>query len=95
MRFIIEFPFPDEEHRRRIWEVIFPGEAPLGADVNFGFLAREVKLAGGNIKNIGVAAAFYAAADGRMIRMPHIIRAARREFQKLGRTWRETERTLR
>jgi ATP-dependent 26S proteasome regulatory subunit len=95
MQFIVEFPFPDEEHRRRIWEVIFPREAPLGEDVDFGFLAREVKLAGGNIKNIGLASAFYAAGDGRVIRMSHLIRAARREFQKLGRTWDEAEWTLR
>jgi ATP-dependent 26S proteasome regulatory subunit len=95
MQFIVEFPFPDEEHRRRIWEVIFPREAPLGDDVDFGFLARGVKLAGGNIKNISLASAFYAASDGRVIRMPHLIRAARREFQKLGRTWDEAEWTLR
>ena len=30
MHFIVEFPFPDEEYRRRIWEVAFPPEAPLG-----------------------------------------------------------------
>jgi SpoVK/Ycf46/Vps4 family AAA+-type ATPase len=95
MQFIVEFPFPDEEHRRRIWEVIFPREAPLGEDVDFGFLAREVKLAGGNIKNICLASAFYAAGDDRVIRMSHLIRAARREFQKLGRTWDEAEWTLR
>jgi ATP-dependent 26S proteasome regulatory subunit len=95
LQFIVEFPFPDEEHRRRIWEVIFPREAPLDADVDFGFLAREVKLAGGNIKNISLASAFYAASDGRVIHMSHLIRATRREFQKLGRTWDEAEWTLR
>jgi Winged helix domain, variant/ATPase family associated with various cellular activities (AAA) len=91
MQFIVEFPFPDEDGRRRIWNVIFPREAPLGEDVDFGALAREVKLAGGNIKNIGLASAFYAASDGRVIRMSHLIRAARREFQKLGRTWDEAQ----
>jgi len=87
MQFIVEFPFPDEEYRRRIWEVIFPREAPLGEDVDFGVLAREVKLAGGNIKNIALAAAFYAASDGGVIRLPYLMRAAKRELQKLGRTW--------
>jgi SpoVK/Ycf46/Vps4 family AAA+-type ATPase len=89
MHFIIEFPFPDEEHRRRIWEVAFPHEAPLADDVDYGLLAREVKLAGGNIKNMTLAAAFYAAEDGRVIRLPHLLRAVRREYQKLGRTWNE------
>jgi len=91
MHFIVEFPFPDEEYRRRIWEVIFPQEAPLGEDVEFGLLAREVKLAGGNIKNMGLAAAFYAVSDGGVIRMSHLARAARREHQKLGRTWKEAQ----
>ena len=67
MHFVVDFPFPDEEHRRRIWGVTFPREAPLGADIDFCALAREVRLAGGNIKNIALAAAFYAAADGRVI----------------------------
>ncbi|BAY26497.1 AAA ATPase central domain-containing protein [Calothrix sp. NIES-2100] len=84
---IVEFPFPDESERQRIWQVIFPPEAPLAEDVDFGFLAREVKLAGGNIKNIGLAAAFYAASDGMEIGMAHLKKAAAREHQKLGRTW--------
>ncbi len=89
MHAIVEFPFPDEIHRRRIWEALFPPEAPLGEDVDFDLLAREIKLAGGNIKNIGLTAAFYAAGDGVMIAMRHLLRAARREYQKLGRTWNE------
>jgi SpoVK/Ycf46/Vps4 family AAA+-type ATPase len=88
---IIEFPFPDEEHRRRIWEVMFPSVAPLAEDVNFDLLSRQIRLAGGNIKNIALAAAFYAAVDCRLICMRHILQAARREYQKLGRTWNEAE----
>jgi len=49
---IVEFPFPDEDHRRRIWQLAFPSEAPVGDDVEFDHLAREIRLAGGNIKNI-------------------------------------------
>jgi len=94
MHFIVEFPFPDEEHRRRIWEVTFPREAPLGEKVDFVALAREVRLAGGNIKNIALAAAFHAASDGKVIRMAHLIRAAGREHQKLGRTWNGVEQGL-
>ncbi|HEX7313610.1 MAG TPA: AAA family ATPase [Pyrinomonadaceae bacterium] len=91
MRVIVEFPFPDEEYRRRIWESVFPSETPLGDDVNFGALARTIRLAGGHIKNIALASAFYAAADGRVIRAPHLMRAARREYQKLGRKLNEED----
>jgi hypothetical protein len=84
---IVEFPFPDEEYRRRIWESVFPKEVPLGSDVKFDLLAREVRLAGGNIKNMALAAAFYAAADGGILRTAHLVQAARREHQKLARSW--------
>jgi SpoVK/Ycf46/Vps4 family AAA+-type ATPase len=87
MHVIIEFPFPDEEHRAHIWRVIFPPEAPLAADVDFQRLARDIKLAGGNIRNIALAAAFYAAESGGRIGMAQLMRAARREHQKLGRAW--------
>ncbi|HEU0083721.1 MAG TPA: ATP-binding protein [Bradyrhizobium sp.] len=87
MHFIVEFPFPDQEYRRQIWKVVFPHEAPLADEVDFDALAREIKLAGGNIKNIALAAAFYAAGNGQIIQMPHLWQAARREHQKLGRTW--------
>ncbi|HEV2705498.1 MAG TPA: ATP-binding protein [Pyrinomonadaceae bacterium] len=85
MQFIVEFPFPDEEYRRRIWQSVFPKEAPVGDDVEFETLARTIRLSGGHIKNIALAGAFYAAADGRRIRTSHLMRAARREYQKLGR----------
>jgi len=91
MHFIVEFPFPDQEYRRRIWQVAFPREAPLAEDVDFDLLAREIKLPGGSIKNIALAAAFYAASNGRVIAMTHLLRAAGREHQKLGRTWKATE----
>jgi SpoVK/Ycf46/Vps4 family AAA+-type ATPase len=87
---IVEFPFPDEKYRLQIWKLAFPGSAPLGSDVDFERLAHEVKLAGGNIKNMALAAAFYAAADGGPIHMPHLAQAARREHQKLGRAWDES-----
>jgi len=87
LQFIVEFPFPDEAYRRRIWEQIFPKETPLGSDVRFDLLAKDVRLAGGNIKNMALAAAFYAAAAGDSVRMDHLLLAAHREHQKLGRSW--------
>ena len=84
---IVEFPFPDEEYRRRIWETVFPQKTPLADDVRFDLLAREVRLAGGNIKNMALAAAFYAAADGGIVCSAHLIQAAHREHQKLARSW--------
>ncbi|WP_433972860.1 ATP-binding protein [Tunturiibacter lichenicola] len=88
---VVEFPFPEESERQRVWKVIFPEEAPLASDVDFLALARSVRLASGNIRSIARASAFYAAADGGSIHMAHLLKASRREYQKLGRSWTENE----
>jgi DNA polymerase III delta prime subunit len=84
MHFTVEFPFPDEKQRALIWKKIFPEKAPLSDDINITFLASRFKLAGGNIKNIALSAAFYAAEESSDIGMRHIILAAKREYQKMG-----------
>ncbi|HEX9671580.1 MAG TPA: AAA family ATPase [Thermoanaerobaculia bacterium] len=84
--FTVHFPFPDEGSRQLIWASAWPAEAPLGDDVDFAALAREYRLAGGNIKNIVLAAAFLAAAERDRVRQGHLLRATRREYQKMGKT---------
>jgi len=84
MHFIVEFPFPDEAGRQRIWKSLLPAEAPLGDDVDFQFLASRFKLAGGNIKNILMAAAFMAADSTGVINMEHLIKATVNEYKKVG-----------
>ena len=46
--------------------------------------AGEIAGAGGNIKNIVLNASFMAASEEQCIYMKHLILAARREFQKMG-----------
>ncbi|GAB4443620.1 MAG: ATP-binding protein [Chloroflexi bacterium OHK40] len=87
----IDFPFPEEPDRLRIWRKVFPSEAPLADDVDLAFLARQFKLAGGNIRNIALLAAYLAAEDGTTIGMAHVIRAVKREYQKLGKLVTEAE----
>ena len=82
--FAIEFPMPDEPERLQIWTRALPPEAPLGPDVDLPFLARKFKLAGGHIRNIALGAGFLAAADEGAIEMKHLVRATRREYQKIG-----------
>ncbi|MGC9399253.1 MAG: ATP-binding protein [Anaerolineae bacterium] len=85
LQFAVDFPFPQEADRRRIWATLFPPEVPHDDDLDFGLLARRFKLAGGNIRNIIVAAAYLAAADERPVSMQHLLHATRRELQKIGR----------
>ena len=84
MQFIVDFPFPDELHRHKIWKVHFPKEVPCGDDIDLEFIARQFRLAGGNIRNIVINASFLAAANDKRIGMKHLIHATMREFQKMG-----------
>jgi hypothetical protein len=84
MHFVVEFPFPDEGHRTRLWEGLFPADVPRDEEIDFRFLARQFKVPGGNIRNIGVCAAFLAAAEGTGLTMRHLVMATRREYKKLG-----------
>jgi AAA+ superfamily predicted ATPase len=84
LAFAIHFPFPDEDRRRRIWEHVWGEETPLSDDLDFEFLARRFKLSGGSIKNVALAAAFLAAENGGRVTTAHVVRALRREFQKMG-----------
>jgi len=85
LQFAVDFPFPEEADRLRIWNTLFPAEVPCAADVDLAVLAERFKLAGGNIRNIIVNAAFLAAADGGEVSMDHILHGTRRELQKMGR----------
>jgi SpoVK/Ycf46/Vps4 family AAA+-type ATPase len=83
LRFIVEFPFPTAVYRAEIWRRVFPPTAELG-QLDFSALAR-LEIPGGNIRNIAVNSAFLAAAEGSLIEMDHVMRAARREYAKMDR----------
>ncbi len=97
MHFIVEYPFPDEKERLEIWRRVFPAAVKLSADVDLGFLARQFKISGGNIKNIALASAFLAASNSQhtagepCIGMKQLIRATRRELQKMGKLCTEAD----
>ena len=56
----------------------------MSAELDYDWLAQQLQITGGNIKNIVLNAAFFAAADGGVIGMEHILRGARGEFEKIG-----------
>lgn len=91
MHFTVEFPFPGEADRRRIWEGIWPAQTPQSPELDLDFMARRFEIAGGNIRNIALAAAFLAASDGGAVSMNHLLHGTRREFQKMGKVVMEGE----
>lgn len=84
IRFIIEFPFPNGDYRKLLWQSVFPGRTPLEGDVDWEFLAQNFELSGSSIKNVAVNAAFLAAGRGETVGMTHLLIALRRELHKSG-----------
>lgn len=91
MHYVLEFPVPEEPDRYRIWKHIFPEQAPLSKDLDLKFMAHQFKISGGNIKNIALNAAFLATMNGGVIKTEHLIRATKREYQKIGKLCTESE----
>jgi SpoVK/Ycf46/Vps4 family AAA+-type ATPase len=89
IRFVVSFPFPDATGRAEIWQRIFPSLTPTeGLDVK---KLAKLNAAGGNIRNIGLNAAFLAADAGEPVMMKHILQATRREYVKMEKTLTDVE----
>ncbi len=84
LRFIVEFTPPQAEERRRIWQQIWPTKVPRSPDLDLDFLAEQLDIPGAAIRNIALKATYFAASDGGVVTMPHLIKAVRREYQKMG-----------
>lgn len=82
MKYVIDFPFPDKEHRRKIWEGTFPREMPLSEDIDLDFLAGHFELTGSSIKNAVYRAAFFAAEEAKSVGMRHLVLAVQIEYEK-------------
>lgn len=89
LRFVVQFPFPDAQHRAEIWRRIFPTQTPT-RELDFARLAR-LSIPGGNIRNIALNAAFLAADAAGPVTMSHLLRAARVEYAKLEKPLTEAE----
>jgi SpoVK/Ycf46/Vps4 family AAA+-type ATPase len=87
LHFVIHFPDPDEMTKRHLWDYhlshlrLIDAADPVDIDV----LARTLDLAGGDIRNIVLSAAYQAAAEHTEVGMRHVVAATRREYTKLGR----------
>jgi SpoVK/Ycf46/Vps4 family AAA+-type ATPase len=89
IRFVVQFPFPDAAQRTEIWRRVFPVDTPTEG-LDHAQLAR-LNVAGGNIRNIALRAAFLAADAGEPVRMKHVLGAARGEYAKLEKPLSDTE----
>ena len=86
MSFIVHFPDPDAPTRHRLWDAnLARVETDPDDPVQVAQLARQVELAGGDIRNVVLAAAYDAIGSGEAVGMRHVLAATVAEYQKLGR----------
>ncbi len=87
LHFIIHFPDPDQTTRRRLWQQLLQraGDEDAADPIDRDRLAATVELAGGDLRNIVLAATYDAAIAGTGLGMRHVLAATVREYTKLGR----------
>ncbi|MER5491457.1 AAA family ATPase [Streptomyces sp. NPDC002490] len=89
LRFVVDFPFPNQAERAEIWRRVIPPRAPVdGVEVE---RLAQLTVAGGSIRNIALSAAFLAADEGTELRMRHLLAAAHTEYVKFERSVTPTE----
>ncbi len=88
---VADFPVPDEERRRALWDRCLGDLLPRGDDLDLDFCARRFELAGGSIRACAVTAAYLAAESGKPLGMAHVVAAVLQEYRKLGRLLLESE----
>lgn len=89
LRFVVHFPFPDLAQREAIWRAVLPPALPR-TGVDTARLA-QLAVAGGTIRNIALAAAFFAAEAERPLCMADLRRAAHLEAAKQDQPYAEAE----
>lgn len=80
LRYVVVFPFPGREERRRLWSRAFPDTTPTSG-IDADWLSRFT-LSGGVIHTIALNAAFAAAAVGQPVTMSLLLEAIRIELEK-------------
>ncbi|HEY4176046.1 MAG TPA: ATP-binding protein [Kofleriaceae bacterium] len=82
----VEFPFPDEEERLRLWRAHLPRALPTSGDLQLDELARTYELSGGYIRNAALRAAYLAAgrSSSPVITADDLRRAVALEKERVG-----------
>ncbi len=80
----LQFPFPDEDMRVRLWASHVPANVPIAGDLDLVELAHRFPLSGGYIRNSALRAAFLAAQEDVALSHDHLVRAIQLEYRELG-----------
>jgi ATP-dependent 26S proteasome regulatory subunit len=80
----VQFPFPDEDERERLWRAHLPASLPVAGELDLAALAHTYQLSGGYIRNAALRAAYLAAGEGQALAAAHLHRAVALEYQRAG-----------
>ena len=89
IRFRIEFPFPKQVDRERLWRAMMPAAAEIEPNIRWDDLGYDYELTGGHIKNAVIRAAFVAVERGDIIRYEDLRAAGQLECKEIGKLVRE------
>jgi SpoVK/Ycf46/Vps4 family AAA+-type ATPase len=89
IRYIVDFPMPDEVQREAIWRQVVPDEVAANSAIDYKFLAQRFQLAGGHIRSIVFNACLQSAskaAGAKTLEMSDVLVAVKREYDKMNRS---------
>lgn len=84
IQFIVDFPKPIKDERKRIWLSMFTDKVPISDNVDFEYLADRFELSGGEIKNVVLNSIFMAVNEASKVTMKHILFSLKQELEKQG-----------
>jgi hypothetical protein len=95
LRYVLEYPAPDEEQRLQIWLLVITqltnSETSSRLSPSLKMIAKEIPVTGAQIKFSILAALFIAQRERQMLRVEHLLRGLKRELLKEGRSLSERE----
>jgi hypothetical protein len=81
----LRFELPDVDERAQLWRRLLPASAPVAGEIDYHALARRFQMSGGYIRNAVLRAGFLAADVDSPITAAFLERAARTEYEGMGR----------
>lgn len=89
IRYIIDFPVPEEAQRVAIWNQVIPRGVAADSNLDIAFLAKQFPLSGGHIRSIVFNACLQSArgkSGKKELHMQDVLVAVKREYDKMNRS---------
>ncbi|MDD2973370.1 MAG: ATP-binding protein [Lachnospiraceae bacterium] len=83
-QYILGINAPDAAVRLKIWNSVFPPNAPVANDIHLEYLAEQYEFTGSSIKSVARAACYLAAAEKSPVMKKHLVEAIKDELVKNG-----------